>query len=131
VTRTRKQAHSCLRTHRSNSIGLESKLNASLVPEVALIVIFRSEGIAKTSQQIVKLNGSNRDSRGERNIENSADDEVKRIVAGRFANASPASIIIEISIKIAVCSTEQGLCKWLEMQSPVFDYWFNVIQCCI
>jgi len=86
---------------------LEAELDARLIPEVALVIVACREGIAKTGQEIVKLYGPNGYLGGDRNVDPAADDEVKRIVAGRVASSEAARAALEqVSIKIRVCPAE-------------------------
>ena len=101
-----------------------------MVSEIALVVIAVCKGIAKTGQHIVNLCRPDSDVFAKRNVDTSADNEVKRIVARRLAQGSAANgntILVQISVKIAVCSTEHSLNKWFEMRSPEFYDGTNVV----
>ena len=93
----------------SRYFRLEAELNTSLVSEIALVVVAVCKGIAKAGQHIVNLCRPDSDVFAKRNVDTSADNEVKRIVAGRLTQGSTANgntILVQISVKIAVRSTE-------------------------
>jgi len=107
---------------------LEAELNTGLVPEVALVVVAMREVIAKAGQEIVKLCRPYGEVFAQRNVDASADDKIKRIVAGRRAEIRAARAeLVNISVEIAVSSTEQGLNKWLNMRSAEFYDRTNVV----
>ena len=60
---------------------LEPENDTSVVPEVALVVIPLSEIIAEPGQHIIKLPRPNSDGFAQRDVNSSANDEVKSIVA--------------------------------------------------
>lgn len=104
-------------------VKLEPENNSSLVPEIALVVVATREGIAKTGQQVVNFNWPDGDVFVDRYVDASADDEVKRIVAGRPAGDDTAcrtAVLEKIPVEIAVSSPEQRLGKWLEVGHAVF-----------
>jgi hypothetical protein len=67
-------------------LSSEAELNTSLVAKVALIVVAGRQAVAKAVQEIVKLCRSDREVLAQRNVDASADDEIKRIVARRFVS---------------------------------------------
>lgn len=108
---------------------LEVELNACLEPEVALVIVACRKVIAKSSQQIVKLSRPYGEVFAQRNIDAPADDKIKGIVAGRRAEVGAARAeLVNISVEIAVRSTEQGLDKWLNMRGAEFYNGTNVVS---
>jgi len=91
---------------------LEAKLNTGLVPEVALVVVAMRKVVAKPSQQVLELRWTDGDVLVHGNVDASADQEIKRIVAWGLAGDTAAkfgAVLEKISVKIAVRSAEQGL----------------------
>lgn len=107
---------------------LEAVLNARLEAEVALVVVPGRKVIAKAGQQIVKLCRPYDEVFAQRNVDATADDEVKRVVAWRLADgcASWASAV-DIRIEIAVRPAEESLHKWFDMGRPEFNDWPDVV----
>ena len=64
----------------SSSPPLKTELYSSLVPEVALVIVALREVIAEASQQALKLRWPEGDLLGHRDVDASADEEIKRIV---------------------------------------------------
>jgi hypothetical protein len=97
---------------------LEPEHNSSLVSEVTLVVVATREGISKTGQQVVKLHWPDGDVFVDRDVNASADDEVKRIVARGLAGdytTSGTAILVKIPVEIAVSSSEKSFSKRLEV----------------
>jgi hypothetical protein len=63
-------------------LSLEPERHPRLVAEVALVVVATRKAVAKAGQEIVKLRRPESNALGKGNINASADDEIKRIVAG-------------------------------------------------
>jgi hypothetical protein len=115
---------------RTGGNSLETKLNSSLIAKVTLIIVSAGKRVSKAGEQVIKLHWPNRDLRGDGNVEASADDEIEGIVSRGFVGRETPGIqtaVIEIAVKISVCSAEQYLTKWLEMLGPVFENWSDVV----
>jgi hypothetical protein len=109
---------------------LEPESNASLVPEVTLIVVTMRKGIAKAGQHVVKLHWPDGDVFVDRYVDTSANDEIKRIVARRLAGHDTAlnsAILVKIPVKIAVSSSEKSFSKRLEVGHAVFKDRANIV----
>ena len=65
----------------NNDSQLEAKNDASVVPEVALVVIAASKGVAKPSQHEIKLHRSDGNGFAQGDVESSANHEIPRIIA--------------------------------------------------
>jgi hypothetical protein len=101
----------------------KSKLNARLVAEVALVVVAMGKVIAKAGQEVVELRWSDGDVFAYRNVDASANEEIKGIVARRFASDKAAkygAVLVKIAVKIAVRSAEQGLNERFEVRGTEF-----------
>src|SRR5580692_7239106 len=110
------------------SSWLKAELNPSLVPEVALVVVAPRKIVAKASQQIIKLCWPYGEVFAQRNVDASADNKIKGVVAGRRADGCAAGAgPVNISVEIAVSSPEQGLDKWFEMRSAEFNDWAHIV----
>ena len=65
----------------NNNAQLEAKNDASVVPEVALVVIASRKGVAEPSQHEIKLRRPDGDGFAQWDVDASANDEIKSIVA--------------------------------------------------
>ena len=101
----------------------KTELNTSLIPKIALVVVTMRKIIAKAGKQIIKLCWTDSNVFAHRNVDASADEEIKSIVARRLAGDKAAkygAVPVKIAVKIAVRSAEQGLNKWFEVRSTEF-----------
>ena len=65
----------------NNDSQLEAKNDASVVPEVTLVVIPARKGVAKPSQHEIKLHRSDGNGFVQGDVESSANHEIPRIIA--------------------------------------------------
>jgi len=68
-------------------LSLEPERHARLVAEVALVIVATRKAVAKAGQQVVKLRRPEGNALGKGNINASANEEIKRIVAGGFTRS--------------------------------------------
>ena len=90
--------------------ALEPKRHAGLVSQIALVVVAAGESGAKAGEQVIDLYWSKGNRFGDRNVESSADEKIKGVVARRRAcgNASQGTTTRseDIPIKVGMRSAE-------------------------
>src|SRR5258706_4950706 len=106
---------------------LKPKNDSGLVAEVALVVVAACEIIAETSQHIIDLCRSDRNVRTNLNVNSSANDEVKGIVAGTFRYDAAYTIVEYVSIKIRMGSAKQSFDERRDGPSVELDLWTHVV----
>jgi hypothetical protein len=108
----------------------KAELNARLIPKIALVVIASCEGVSEASQQILELRWPDGDMFAQRDVDASADEEVKRIIAWGFAGNQAAdndAAMVQIPVKITVRTTEHGLDERFKMRHSKFHNRPNIV----
>ena len=107
--------------------GLETEYEARLVTQIALVVIALCESVAETCERQIQFHRSKRDRVRDWDIDATADDEIKGVVAGRPHDNAPRTILFQIGVHVRVCAAEHSLNKGLHVRRTEFNYRPNVV----
>ena len=106
---------------------LKTEYDAGLVTQIALVVVAFCESVAETCERQVQFHRSKRDRVRDWDIDTTANDEIKSIVAGRLHDNAPRAVLFQIANHIRVCAAEHRLDEGLEVRPTEFNYRPNVV----
>jgi hypothetical protein len=106
--------------------GLETEYDACLVTQIALVGV-RCESTPETREHKVQLHRPKRDRVRDWDIDATANDEIKSIVAGRPHDNAPRTILLQIGVHVRVCAAEHSFNEGLHVRRTEFSYRPNVV----
>jgi hypothetical protein len=93
-------------------VPLKREDDAGLIPEITLVIVAMSEGVAKAREYLINFCYPNGDGLVNRDVETPSNEKVKGVIARAFRDDAFRTILNQIPGNIRMGAAKHGFQKW-------------------